>query len=66
VCDSFVLQIVFFGRHQMKESTKVMAAFWASIAASIAAFYQVSQTQAVLAAATAGCHRGHVPLCCLV
>lgn len=35
------LQVVFFGRHQMQQSVKWMAAFWCSIAASIAAFSQV-------------------------
>lgn len=34
-------QVVFFGRHQMQQSLKWMGAFWASIAASIAAFNQV-------------------------
>ena len=35
------LQVVFFGQHKMKESVGWMAAFWGSIAASIAAFSQV-------------------------
>lgn len=35
-------QVVFFGRHKMRESLGWMGAFWASIGASIAAFWQVT------------------------
>ena len=38
---SCILQVVFFGRHRLQDSLGWMGAFWASIAASIAAFSQV-------------------------
>ncbi|EFN54605.1 hypothetical protein CHLNCDRAFT_24614, partial [Chlorella variabilis] len=44
--------VVFFGRHQMQQSVKWMAAFWCSIAASIAAFSQVSPLAGLLFAPT--------------
>ena len=47
--------VVFFGRHQLQRSTGWMGAFWASIAASIAAFYRVG----------GGWGGRAVPACCL-
>ncbi|KAI7840892.1 hypothetical protein COHA_005421 [Chlorella ohadii] len=44
--------VVFFGQHKLEESTKWMAAFWASIAASITAFAQVNPLAALLFAPT--------------
>lgn len=44
--------IVFFGKHKMEESLGWMGAFWVSIAASIAAFSQVSPLAAMLFAPT--------------
>jgi tryptophan-rich sensory protein len=41
--------VVFFGQHKMRQSVKWMAAFWCSIAASIAAFSQVRRPRKVLA-----------------
>ncbi|KAL4421390.1 hypothetical protein ABPG75_010681 [Micractinium tetrahymenae] len=44
--------VVFFVRHKLQESLGWMGAFWASIAASIAAFWQVSPLAALLFAPT--------------
>ncbi|KAL4424819.1 hypothetical protein ABPG77_011069 [Micractinium sp. CCAP 211/92] len=44
--------VVFFGRHKLEESLGWMGAFWASIAASIASFWQVAPLAALLFAPT--------------
>ncbi|KAF8071227.1 crtK-2 [Scenedesmus sp. PABB004] len=44
--------VVFFGRREMEASTRWMGAFWATIAASIAAFARVSPLAAALFAPT--------------
>jgi len=44
--------VTFFGRRQLKKSRKVMAAFWASVAATIAAFNTVDKNAAALVAPT--------------
>ena len=43
---------IFFGRRQMKRSVKVMAAFWVSVAATIAAFGAVDKNAGALVAPT--------------
>ncbi|KAK9817800.1 hypothetical protein WJX72_002358 [[Myrmecia] bisecta] len=40
--------VVFFGRHQLRPSLKWMAAFWASIAGTAAAFYPIHPLAGVL------------------
>ena len=56
-------QVVFFGRHRMQQSLGWMGAFWASIAASIAAFYQVGRGvwKDLEDATRAGLHPGSKP-----
>lgn len=44
--------VTFFGRRQMKKSTRVMAAFWASVAATIWAFGEVDNKAGALVAPT--------------
>lgn len=44
--------VTFFGRRQMKKSVKVMAAFWASVAATVAAFGAVDRNAGALVAPT--------------
>lgn len=44
--------VTFFGRRQMKKSVKVMAAFWGSVAATIAAFGAVDKIAGALVAPT--------------
>ena len=44
--------VTFFGRRQMKKSVKVMAAFWGSVAATIAAFGAVDKNAGALVAPT--------------
>lgn len=43
LCPPSPRQVVFFGRHKLEESLGWMGAFWASIAASIASFWQASR-----------------------
>jgi len=44
--------VVFFGKRQLKPSLGYMAAFWASIAASIASFHPISPLASLLFAPT--------------
>lgn len=44
--------VVFFGQHKLKESTRWMSAFWLSMAGSIASFYPISPLAAWLMAPT--------------
>ena len=44
--------VTFFGQRKMKRSVRVMAAFWGSVAATIAAFNSVDKNAAALVAPT--------------
>jgi tryptophan-rich sensory protein len=44
--------VTFFGRRQMRKSVKVMAAFWGSVVATIAAFGAVDKNAGALVAPT--------------